>query len=221
MELSSNVATQVFAAVWSLTQLGALRSVKEVEYPFDRVLKGYASEKNRDLLEVVSLLQTAAGFKAKVAQMLLRDAPWNSADESSYYDSDDTINRDLALMLGSDRGTLSYVRANERSKVIAIATLRQLAQLFDGVLVACFQSSGEQTQVAPEGIAAILATATRLANVEPPSPPTEWLRSILDDWDQNFRTRLEANPGTEGFARWLSVAIRTLRSVWTSDARSI
>jgi hypothetical protein len=210
----STVERQTLAAVWHLTLIGALRSNYEISFPFDRTWRDYAAAHRAALTTLVSHLQSFAGFDSDIADMLLRDAPWNAADGATSLVDRETLDAALALMFDRQPGALAAVKQTEPSDLYAALTVRQLAQLLDGALVSRFQGGFNIVAADASGLAKILSLGMDLAYPDSRRDPAEWLSLVWEHWNDTFRRRLEENPGNEAFASWLSRAIGELQTAW-------
>ena len=207
---SSLVASPVFAAVWSIAFLRAVRAADAPSLASSPVALHYDSSVIETLGLLRDLLRTRCNFSPEIAQMLLDE--WHADDDLARCWTQADVRTTVAAALGQFGSRMPETSRGDRELADAAAR-NQLAALLAALLVVQRSAELEGRPFESDAYVDVLRIAHELAG--PPSPFTklattevvrcaawEALRSIAslgadlrEDMTSWLRTRLEELAG--------------------------
>jgi hypothetical protein len=179
---ASTIASPIFAAVWSLVSLGAMRASPTALLPFKDVWVRHARQALPVVEQLRDMLRAQCAFHANVAEMLLDD--WRARD-TRQFERDET---DLDVFVGiacSENASDVPLDDRERRRRVESATRRQLVLLLDGVLVSAYVGEREGRNVHREAPRNVLWKARELVAEPVPfdgASAGSFLSHVADEW---------------------------------------
>jgi hypothetical protein len=129
----SAIASPIFAAVWSLTLLGAVRtSPPPLRFPFEPIWVDYIERHLDTIHEFRDTLEQGAGFTPAIAEILLDD--WRKRGAAETLGSADDLDLRIKLALG-ELGLPGPANDSDRRDLVERATKMQLAVLLEHLLI--------------------------------------------------------------------------------------
>jgi hypothetical protein len=203
----SSVAAPLFAPVWSLVFIGALRSGNGPQFPFGSTWKRYVERALPSLLEIRDRLRRQCAFDSTIAEMLLED--WGRREQR--VEERDQTDLDVAIAVAA--GKIGQLPSTEEERIarIASAARRQCCALVDALLVAekAAQLDGRATH--PDAARDILWDARELAGHPLPHGDVsseQLLAAVARDWKGESAEWRAERP--ESLDRWMSSRIDQL-----------
>ncbi|WP_394847655.1 hypothetical protein LZC95_09350 [Pendulispora brunnea] len=179
---SSSVASPIFAAIWSLVYLGAMRTYQDCLLPFGPVWGRHAQDSLPAINRVRDLLHEKCGFSPDIAEMLLDD--WKLRDRRI----EPRHRGDLDVLVESALGRLGTplpTTEQAREQRVNIAAHRQFALLLDAMFAAERAAEMEGVKLDGAVVREVLWTVRGLAGT-PPLYEVEskeaLLKTVISEW---------------------------------------
>jgi hypothetical protein len=106
------LSRQVFASLWGICFLAALRRSTPIRLPFDNQYKRFMADHEQEFSQLLDMLQESTGLSSESITTGKQDAPWLYLTESSADYDEISLNITLSLKAGKinadDRSILQF-----------------------------------------------------------------------------------------------------------------